>query len=200
MVTAMVNQIRNPFELFRSWLTLAQANGNIKEPTAMSLATYSPSLGLQNRIVLMKDYSDHGLTFFTNYLSPKGQSLKENPIAAATFYWDPLGRQVRFRGSITLTDRKTSENYWSTRPRESQLSGFISKQSQTVDSRETLQKLVEHADAEFKDRSIPCPEHWGGYHLNVDSVEFWEGKVGRLHDRWLYNKTDSGWSIQRLYP
>lgn len=194
---------QNPFVLFDSWLKEAKAHAGIREATAMSVATMSKERGLSNRIVLLKRISENGLVFFTNYLSHKGHDLDENPYAAALFYWDPLERQVRINGIIKKTSRTESEKYWASRPRDSQLSQYVSKQSEPVESRERLEKLVQTADEKFQTKPIPCPEHWGGYILEPLEFEFWQARPGRLHDRLCFRRTkaaDSIWTAQRLYP
>jgi pyridoxamine 5'-phosphate oxidase len=169
----------------------------------MAIATMSKEGGLSNRIVLLKGFSTNGLTFFTNYLSPKGQDRAENPEVAAVFYWDPIEKQVRIKGRVKKTSREESERYWATRSRDSQLSQYISNQSETVESREQLEKLVSEAAAKFQNNPVPCPAHWGGYLLEPLEFEFWRGQPGRLHDRYEFRRTnaqDPHWLARRLYP
>jgi pyridoxamine 5'-phosphate oxidase len=194
---------QNPFALFDTWLAAAKTHASIREATAMSIATISQERGLSNRVVLLKSISPAGLTFFTNYLSHKGHDLAENPQVAAVFYWDPMERQVRISGRAKKTSREESERYWATRSRNSQLSQYISKQSEAVESRAELEKLVLAAEEKFKDKPVPCPAHWGGYLLEPIEFEFWQGQPGRLHDRYEFHRTnaqDSQWQARRLYP
>lgn len=194
---------QNPFALFDSWLKVAKAHAAIRDATAMSVATYSDNHDIRNRILLLKEFSESGFVFYSNYLSPKGHELNDHPTAALLFYWDPMERQVRIHGPVKKTSREQSEQYWASRPRESQLSQFISKQSEPVESREQLEKLVHEADKKFGDKAIPCPEHWGGYVLEPLEFEFWQGRPGRLHDRMVFYRTkatDPSWSTKRLYP
>jgi pyridoxamine 5'-phosphate oxidase len=194
---------QDPMKLFGAWLNEAKAAGTIKEPNAMCVATISEPCGLTNRIVLLKQVIDEGFIFYTNYHSPKGLSLDETGEAAATFYWDPLAKQIRITGTVTRTDRKTSEAYWNSRARGSQLSQFVSHQSAPVSSREELEALVAKAEEHFKDKPIPCPPHWGGYILTPKHIEFWQGMQSRLHNRFCFRRSSPDaffWTCDRLYP
>jgi pyridoxamine 5'-phosphate oxidase len=190
----------NPLSVFEEWMREAKANKTIREPTAMALATASDSGDLGIRVVLCKGWSEKGFTFYTNYHSRKGLDLAKNPNAAAVFYWDPLFRQVKIEGACTKTSRAESEAYWSSRPRESQLSQYISRQSQEVSSRDELEKAWADADKRFQGQTIPCPIHWGGYVLEPRAIEFWIGRPGRLHDRFSFEKDAAGWTFRRLCP
>lgn len=189
-----------PLEVFARWMAEAAAHPHIKDATAMAVATAGADGQIHNRVLLCKGWSDEGLTFYTNYLSHKGRQLEENPRAGVVFFWDPLARQIRISGRVTKLPHGDAEAYWRTRPRESQLSQWISKQSETLSSREALQSLWHQADHEFRGKEIPCPAHWGGYLLEIESMEFWIGQPGRLHDRYLFEKSGSGWTFRRLYP
>ncbi len=166
----------------------------------MALATSDASGIIHNRIVLCKSWSEAGLRFYTNYQSRKGLELDGNPQAGAVFYWDPLARQIRVSGAVRKLTRQESQDYWNGRPRESQLSQFISRQSEPLSSREQLQKERDQAEKEFAGREIPCPAHWGGYSLEIKSIEFWLGQPGRLHDRFHFEKSGKAWTFRRLYP
>lgn len=191
----------NPLATFKNWFEEVQKQGVMKEPRAMALATLSPQGELHNRIVLLKQITDDGdLIFFTNYSSSKGKDLLENPRAEALFYWDHWQRQVRISGSVKRTERKVSEEYWNSRPPESQYSQYISKQSQPVKDRATLEQEVEKARRQFGNGSVPCPEHWGGYVLHPERVELWIAGFGRLHDRFEFLRQSKGWTSHRLYP
>lgn len=194
---------QNPFALFDTWLKEAKANSAIREASAMSVSTYSDAHDIRSRILLLKEFSESGFVFYSNYLSPKGHELDDHPTAALLFYWDPMERQVRISGPVKKVSREQTEKYWAIRPRESQLSQYISKQSEPVESREHLEKLVLEADKKFLNKPVPCPEHWGGYVLEPLEFEFWQGRPGRLHDRMMFHRTkasDSNWSTKRLYP
>lgn len=190
----------NPLGIFEEWMTEAKANKAIREPTAMALATSGSDGELGVRVVLCKGWSEKGFTFYTNYHSRKGLDLAKNPNAAAVFYWDPMFRQVKIEGTVEKTSRAESEAYWNSRPRESQLSQFISRQSEEIDSREQLEKAWEEADKRFQNQTIPCPAHWGGYVIKPSSIEFWIGRPGRLHDRFSFEKDAAGWTFRRLCP
>ena len=183
-------------------MTEARATPTIKEANAMSVATVNSRGHVHARVVLCKSWSAEGFVFYTNYESQKGQDLAQNPNAAAVFYWDPLFKQVKVSGEMNKTSRETSVAYWDSRARDSQLSQYISRQSQPAPSREQLERDWAAADAQFKDRPVPCPEHWGGYRLNPRSIEFWVGRHGRLHDRHVFSRpgADQSWTYTRLYP
>lgn len=190
-----------PLTIFSAWMAEAKADSRIREAGAMSVATVSAVAGqLHARVVLCKSWSEEGFTFFTNYNSLKGHDLEEDPRMAAVFYWDPLARQVCISGRVKKTSHAESEAYWKTRPRESQLSQHISRQSQEVPSREFLETAWARAEKEFAGREIPCPAHWGGYLLQPERIEFWVGQPGRLHDRYLFEKSAANWTFRRLCP
>lgn len=195
-----INAQSKPIEIFESWMKEAKATSGIKEATAMALATLGPNSELHNRVVLCKDWSETGFTFFTNYESRKGLDLAAHSVAAAVFYWDPLFRQIKISGTVEKTPRKVSEDYWRTRPRESQLSQLVSQQSREVSSRDALEQAWETAEKEYSGREIPCPLNWGGYLIVPKLIEFWVGRPGRLHDRYQFEKTVSTWTFRRLYP
>ncbi len=189
----------DPFKVFETWLTQAKAHSGIREPLAMTLSTAvkdQPS----SRVVLLKEIKDKGFIFYTNYQSEKGKQLKLNPKAALNFYWDPLALQCRIQGLIHAVDRATSEAYWNSRARGSQISQWISHQSEIAESREQLQGLVQKAEEKFKGVPVPCPEHWGGYILHPENLEFWIGLESRLHDRFVFKKQDHDWLSLRLFP
>lgn len=189
-----------PLDVFDHWMNEAKAHPGIKDANAMALATLGEGGAIHNRVVLCKDWSTAGLSFYTNYLSQKGTELAHHPHAGAVFFWDPMARQIRVSGPVSKLPVENSESYWRTRPRESQLSQWISKQSKTVGSRAELERLKAAAEQEFAGREVPCPTHWGGYLLQINVIEFWLGQPGRLHDRYLFEKAKSGWTFRRLYP
>lgn len=189
-----------PIDIFEDWMTFAKGQSTIREPTAMSVGTYDPSKGVHVRVVLCKFWTEAGFTFFTNYNSQKGQDLEKTPSAGAVFYWDPLFRQIKISGSVEKTSREVSKNYWQSRARGSQLSQYISHQSQPVASREILQQATERSEKDFDGKEIPCPEHWGGYLLRPKAIEFWIGQPNRLHDRHVFENRQGNWTYCRLYP
>jgi pyridoxamine 5'-phosphate oxidase len=191
--------LADPLAQFEAWLTDARGVG-LLEPTAMGLATADARGQPSLRIVLFKGLHQGGFTFFTSYDGRKAQELAANPQAAATFWWDRLERQVRIEGRVERLPRAMSEEYFRRRPRESQLGALTSHQSQVVDSREALDRRWEENARQYAGQEIPCPEFWGGYVLLPERVEFWQGRVGRLHDRLLYTRAGSGWRCERLEP
>jgi pyridoxamine 5'-phosphate oxidase len=152
------------------------------------------------RVVLLKGVDPDGLTFFTNYDSRKAAELDANPSCALCFHWPTLGVQVRVEGRAARTDAAESAKYFATRPRESQLGAWASRQSAPLDSREELIARFRDFEARFADRSVPCPENWGGYRVAPDRIEFWRSREFRLHDRLLYVRSGPDWTSRRLYP
>jgi pyridoxamine 5'-phosphate oxidase len=135
-----------------------------------------------------------------NYHSAKAEQLDANPYAALVFYWATLDRQVRVEGSVVKTSTEESREYFKTRPRESQIGAWASAQSEVISSRDVLERRAKELEAQYCDREIDCPEHWGGYRLRPERIEFWKSRIGRLHDRILYQRTGDGWTITRLAP
>jgi pyridoxamine 5'-phosphate oxidase len=190
----------NPFEQFRLWLQEAIQN-EIPEPTAMSLATCNGQRHPSCRLVLLKHIDYDGFVFFTNLESRKARELKENPYAAATFWWGELERQVRIEGKVEMVSREQVESYFAQRPRKSQLGAWASrKQSEIISSRLYLEKQLSKCEMEFKDEEVPLPPFWGGYKLIPSSIEFWQGRESRLHDRLIYVMNGNSWEIKRLSP
>ena len=191
---------RDPLTLFQRWLNDAVATG-IHLPEAMTLATATPDGKPSARLVLLKQADEHGFVFFTNYLSKKARELDVNPQAALVFYWPQLERQVRVEGKVERTSAGESDAYFKTRPRASQIGALASPQSEVIATRETLQQKVDEIEMLYEGREVDRPEHWGGYRLNPERIEFWKGRPGRLHDRINYELTADGhWSINRLAP
>jgi pyridoxamine 5'-phosphate oxidase len=189
----------DPVVLFASWLDDAVRAG-LHEPNAMALATATPDGRPSSRIVLLKGFDARGLAFFTGYDSRKGQELAENPRAAATMLWHPLQRQVRVEGSVARLSDEESDAYFATRPRGSQIGAVASPQSRRIASRETLERRVAEVERVFADRDVERPPVWGGYRIAIESVEFWQGRVSRLHDRIRFTRIDGGWDRERLAP
>ncbi len=153
------------------------------------------------RMVLLKEVNEDGFVFYTNYTSRKGRELAQNPRAALVFYWPQLSRQVRVTGNVTKTTRSQSEAYFRTRPRGAQLGAWASRQSSIIPDRQTLEARVRKMEAKFADKPIPAPPNWGGYRLRPDSIEFWQGRADRLHDRIRYSRgTRRAWRMARLSP
>ena len=190
---------RDPIKQFQLWLNDAVA-ANLPLPEAMTLATATPDGKPSARMVLLKQVDHDGFVFFTNYRSAKAEQLDANPYAALVFYWVQLDRQVRVEGSVTKTPPEESREYFRTRPRESQIGAWASSQSEAISSRDVLEQRAQELEAMYADCEIDCPEHWGGYRLKPERIEFWKSRVGRLHDRILYQRDSSGWTIVRLAP
>ena len=190
----------NPLKLFRRWFDEAIASGS-RLPDAMTLATATKAGKPSARMVLLKQADEQGFVFYTNYSSRKSRELDENPYAALVCYWVQLDRQVRVEGSVERVTARESDDYFRTRPRESQLGAIASPQSEVIESREFLERRFRDFDAMYRDRSVARPAHWGGYRLKPESIEFWQNRAGRLHDRILYQRQpDDSWTIQRLGP
>ncbi len=190
----------DPLQQFRKWWQ-ESLDSKIEEPNAMTLATATPEGKPSARIVLLKEISDRGLVFFTNYESHKGSQIRENPFGALVFFWKELERQVRIEGKIEKVSDRESDAYFSTRPLESRIGAWSSPQSQVLPSRAQLDQKVEEYTRKFSSGVIPRPPQWGGYLLVPELVEFWQGRPGRLHDRLQYRFEREGkWKIERLAP
>jgi pyridoxamine 5'-phosphate oxidase len=201
MDTLNENEIdRNPIRLFQGWFEEAIA-AKLPMPDAMNLATVTPDGRPTARMVLLKQVDADGFVFFTNYQSSKAKQLEINPYAALVFYWTQLDRQVRVEGRVTKTSAEESAAYFKTRPRESQIGAWASPQSEVISAREVLEQRAHEVAEEYCDREIDCPAHWGGFRLAPDRIEFWKSRIGRLHDRILYElQPDGTWTIKRLAP
>ncbi len=191
---------RNPIKQFQLWFADAVA-AKLPLPEAMNLATATPEGRPSSRMVLLKQVDDDGFVFFTNYHSAKAAQLENNPYAALVFYWPQLERQMRVEGKVERTSAQESQEYFQTRPRESQIGAWASPQSSVIADREVLEQRARELEDYYRDRAIECPEYWGGYRLHPDRIEFWKGRVGRLHDRLVYERSSGGgWTIKRLAP
>ena len=191
---------RDPIKQFQTWLADA-IDAKLPLPEAMTLATATPDGKPSARMVLLKQVDHTGFVFFTNYRSAKARQLDANPYAALVFYWAQLDRQVRVEGSVTRTSIQESRDYFQTRPRESQIGAWASAQSEVISGRDVIEQRAQELEALYCDRDIDCPEHWGGYRLLPERIEFWISRVGRLHDRILYERRpDASWTISRLAP
>jgi pyridoxamine 5'-phosphate oxidase len=190
----------DPIEQFRAWYETA-LKCDCAEPTAMTLATATADGKPSARVVLLKHYDQRGFVFFTNYESRKGTELAQNPRAALLFYWDSLRRQVRIEGRVELVSAPDSDKYFASRSYESQISAWASPQSQAVAERQALLDRWQKLRAEYRPGAVPRPPHWGGYRVVPDTIEFWQGGEGRLHDRLCYVRTGTAaWRLERLAP
>jgi len=186
----------DPLEQFRQWFELAREHA--REPNAMTLATVENGQP-QARIVLLKELDETGFVFFTNYLSDKGRAIARTPQAALCFWWEALERQVRIEGQVEKISEAQSTEYFHSRPRTSQLGAWASAQSQVLADEDQLAGQFESVSQQYP-QDIPRPDHWGGYRVIPNRIEFWQGRSSRLHDRFNYTRGDEGWSIQRLSP
>jgi pyridoxamine 5'-phosphate oxidase len=189
----------DPLVQFQQWFDDAR-RAELPEPNAMTLATATPDGVPSARVVLLKAADPQGFTFFTDYRSQKGRELEANPRAALVFYWGELERQVRITGTVRRLPREESEAYFRTRPRESRLGAWSSHQSASLPDRDTLEARFREASARYPGDEVPTPPYWGGYILRPDTLEFWQGREGRLHDRVRYRREAGGWRIERLSP
>jgi pyridoxamine 5'-phosphate oxidase len=189
----------DPFSMFQRWLGEALAAG-VHEPNAMVLSTADVDSRPSSRMVLLKGLDERGFVLFTNRTSRKADDLAANPHCALLFPWHPLERQVRIEGTASVLEREVVEAYHRTRPRPAQLGAWASLQSRPVASREELNATYDEMVALFEGQDVPLPDHWGGYRVEPETVEFWQGRPGRMHDRLVYVRDGEGWRIQRLAP
>jgi len=188
----------DPIAQFAAWFRVAKREAPL--PEAMALATVDAAGNPDARMVLLKGVDAEGFRFFTNHESAKGGQLESGAGAALVIYWRELDRQVRVRGVVERLGEAESDAYFATRSRDSQIGAWASPQSQPLESREQLDDRVREAEARFADREVPRPGHWGGYLVRARTIEFWQGQVGRLHDRFCYTRTGGCWQIERLAP
>jgi pyridoxamine 5'-phosphate oxidase len=186
-----------PMAEVKRWFEDAVAAG-VHEPNAMTLATLGPDGHPDARVVLLKGVGVDGLTFFTNRQSAKGQQLAAHPHAALVLFWPQLERQVRVRGAVEVLPRSDDETYFARRPRGSQLGAWASPQSRVVEGRAALEASLLEMEAKFQGGPVPCPPHWGGYRVKPVSVELWQGRENRLHDRLVYERQGTTWIRKRL--
>lgn len=190
---------KNPIKQFEKWFSAA-IDAQLYEPNVMTLATADKSGKPNARIVLLKGFDENGFSFYTNYLSTKGKEIKKNPLACLVFFWAELERQVRIEGKIEKLSKEASEKYFHSRPIGSQIGAIVSPQSQIIADRKILELKVEGLTAQYEGKTIPKPAHWGGYIVKPTSIEFWQGRTSRLHDRLKYDLINGKWQMNRLAP
>lgn len=189
----------NPVDQLNLWYHQAEEAG-AAEPNAMVISTIASDGFPDARVVLARDISTNGITFYTNRHSAKGAQIAERPEASATFAWLQLHRSARIRGTISLASDEASDAYFASRPRSSQIGAWASPQSEPLGTRDDLNDRVEEVEERFAGVDVPRPPHWGGYVLSIDSIEFWQGRPSRLHDRFRYTLNGSVWRAERLAP
>ena len=189
----------NPVARFQEWFREAEQAG-VEVPEAMALATADADGAPSARMVLLKGADEDGFVFYSGYVSRKAGELEQNPRAALLFYWRALGKQIRVEGRVERVSEAESTAYFATRPRGSQLAAWASRQSRPLSSREELETRYVELEREYEGRDVPLPPHWGGYRLRPETIEFWEHRENRLHDRIRYTRAREGWKVERLAP
>lgn len=190
---------RDPIGVFREWLDQAERAG-LMLPETMCLATSTPDGYPSARMVLLKEIGERSIVFYTNYDSRKGEELRANPRAAAVMHWAVLQRQIRIEGPVSMLDRDKSERYFQSRDRGSQIGAWASRQSRPLDGRGELERREREMRERFGDGKIPLPDFWGGFRIEIEAIELWQGRANRLHDRMRFEWRDGSWSAGRLFP
>ncbi|RYC51572.1 pyridoxamine 5'-phosphate oxidase [Flagellimonas olearia] len=191
----------NPMEQFQKWFYEVEATDGLDEPNAMTVSTIGLDGFPKNRVVLMKKYTHEGFIFYTNYDSEKGRAIAANPSLCLSFFWPNLERQVIIKGTAEKLAENLSDGYFESRPLGSQLGAVVSNQSEVIGSREVLEKELEALERKYEGKEIPRPSNWGGFLVRPVSIEFWQGRPNRLHDRIRYTlQEDYDWKIERLAP
>lgn len=191
----------NPLELFQKWFYEVEATDSMDEPNAMTIATHGLDGYPKSRVVLMKKFTYEGFIFYTNYNSEKGRAIEKNPAVCLSFFWPTLERQVIIKGKAEKIAENLSDGYFESRPRGSQLGALVSNQSEVVPSRAVLEQEMKKLEKKYEGKEIERPKNWGGYLVRPFSIEFWQGRPNRLHDRIRYTlQEDYNWKIERLAP
>lgn len=199
LLESMINE--NPMMQFRKWFYETEEFGGVEEVNAMTVSTIGLDGFPKSRIVLLKKYDEYGFTFVTNYDSEKGKALLQNPQVCLSFFWPSVERQVIIKGTAEKQTEAYSEGYFHSRPKGSQIGTVVSPQSTVIPNREFLDEKLKYLEAEYQNIEVPKPENWGGILVKPISIEFWQGRANRLHDRIRYTLLESGdWKIERLAP
>ena len=192
--------LENPLEQFAAWFEDAEKTPTVEEPNAMTLSTVDTQGVPKARVVLLKEFTQEGFVFYTNYTSGKAQAIAQNNMVCISFFWPSLERQIIITGMAVKISEEKSIAYFNKRPRESQLGALVSDQSTSIDSREALEEKLLDLEKQYQTKPIVKPAHWGGYLIQPTSYEFWQGRSSRLHDRIKYTKINNSWNIGRLQP
>lgn len=190
----------NPLKQFQKWFHQVEEKGGVEEANAMTLATVDENGFPKNRVVLLKKFDDTGFYFYTNYNSDKGKAIAQNNKVCLSFFWPNLERQVIICGMAEKTSEADSAEYFHSRPKGSQIGALTSPQSDAIESREILEENLSKLQEKYKNSEVPKPDYWGGYSIRPVSIEFWQGRANRLHDRIRYTRTERDWKIERLAP
>ena len=190
----------NPLKQFQTWFSDIKKSKTVAEVNAMTLTTLGLDGFPKGRIVLLKKYDEYGFYFYTNYLSEKGKSIMHNEKVSLSFFWPSLERQIIIKGIATKTSKEDSENYFNSRPIGSKLGAIVSSQSDVIENRKFLEKKLNLLELEYAEKEIEKPAYWGGFLVAPISIEFWQGRPNRLHDRILYTLKEHDWIIERLSP
>ncbi len=191
----------NPMQLFQTWFYEVEQADGLDEPNAMTVSTLGLDGFPKNRVVLLKKYNHEGFIFYTNYKSEKGKAIDANPKLCLSFFWPNLERQIIIKGSAEKIASNLSDGYFESRPDGSKLGAIVSDQSSVISSRDIIEEKLEALESEYKGKEIKRPDHWGGYIVKPVSIEFWQGRPNRLHDRIRYMlQKDFDWKIERLAP
>lgn len=196
------NLNENPIQQFRTWFYDVEKSGGVDEANAMTVSTIGKDGFPKSRIVLLKSYDENGFVFYTNYDSEKGKALLNNPKTCLSFFWPNTERQVIIKGIAEKVAESVSDNYFASRPKGSQLGALVSNQSTVIKNRNVLEDELATLENKYADKEVPRPKNWGGFLVRPESIEFWQGRPNRLHDRFLFTKSDSqlDWNIDRLAP
>ncbi len=190
----------DPIAQFATWYKEIEEDGGVKEPNAMTLATLGEDGFPKSRIVLLKEYDQEGFVFYTNYESEKGMSMAKHPQVGLSFFWPSMERQVVIKGNVRKVSSERSDHYFNARPKDSQLGALVSNQSTVIESRQVIEDRMTTLKAKYANEDITRPSHWGGYLVTPVSVEFWQGRPSRLHDRIRYRWDGKQWMKERLAP
>ena len=190
----------NPMQQFRTWFFEVKDSGGVDEVNAMTISTIGTDGFPKGRVVLLKKYDEYGFYFYTNYNSEKGKSIANNNKVSLSFFWPNMERQIIIKGTAEKTSEADSTNYFHSRPKGSQLGAAVSHQSEVVASREVLEKNLAELEKKYENKEVPKPEDWGGFLVKPISIEFWQGRPNRLHDRIRYTMKGDDWVIERLAP